>query len=214
MPGEGKDRGKRGTTALKRLAYSGLAGGVVLVTLLFTVYVPWAVTWGATEEEIDRRMAGDDIVSAPTFDATRAVTINVEPEDVWPWIIQIGYKEAGFYSWDKLDNDGIPSTDTILPDRQDLSVGDSIRLSESFYARVVYLDPDRFLLLVVDSEHGSEDPWTWAWGLYPLNDQRTRLVTRLRYRSDSRITNLTLDFLEIIMMRQHMLGIKRRVEAQ
>ena len=213
MPGEGKDRGKRGTTALKRLAYSGLAG-VVLVTLLFTVYVPWAVTWGATEEEIGRRMAGDDIVSAPTFDATRAVTISAEPEDVWPWIIQIGYKEAGFYSWDKLDNDGIPSTDTILPDRQDLSVGDSIRLSESFYARVVYLDPDRFLLLVVDSEHGSEDPWTWAWGLYPLNDQRTRLVTRLRYRSDSRITNLTLDFLEIIMMRQHMLGIKRRVEAQ
>lgn len=199
---------------MKRLAYSGLAGGAVVVTLLFTVYRPWAVSWGATEAEVGRRMAGDNIVSSPTFDATRAVTINGKPQDIWPWIIQIGYKEAGFYSWDRLDNDGIPSTDTILPDRQDLSVGDSVRLSESFYARVADMDPHRFLLLVVDSDSGSEDPWTWAWGLYPLNDQRTRLVTRLRWRSDSRITNFTLDFFEIIMMRRHMLGIKRRVEAQ
>ena len=50
----------------------------------------------------------------PTFEATRAVTIRGRPEDIWPWIVQIGYKRAGFYSYDRLDHDGIPSAERIL----------------------------------------------------------------------------------------------------
>jgi hypothetical protein len=204
-------RGKR-TTALKLLAYSGLASAV-LVILLFTVYVPWALTWGATEEEASRTMAGDDIVRAPTFNATRAVTISGGPEEIWPWIIQIGYKRAGFYSWDQLDNDWISSADTILAEYQSLGVGDCIPLSEGVYAQVADLDPNRFLLLVVDADSDARGPWTWAWVLYPLDEERTRLVTRLRFRSDSGLTNLVLELFEIVMMRRHMLGIKRRVES-
>ena len=200
------------TTALKLLAYSVLVG-VVLVTLVFTVYVPWGLTWGATDEEINRRMAGDDIVPAPTFNATRAVTISGGPEEIWPWIVQIGFKRAGFYSWDRLDNDGIPSADTLLTEYESLAVGDSLPLSETVHAQVVDLDPDRFLLLVIDADSDTHGPWTWAWGLYPLDEHRTRLVTRLRVRSDSRWSNLVLELGEIVMMHRHMLGIKRRVET-
>ena len=45
-------------------------------------------------------MPGDDLVSSPTFCATRAITIHARPEDVWPWLVQMGYNRAGSYSYD------------------------------------------------------------------------------------------------------------------
>ncbi|MGB6335908.1 MAG: hypothetical protein WBG96_09905, partial [Thermoanaerobaculia bacterium] len=91
---------------------------VLAIILFWLVYRPWARTWGATDEEIDRSMPGDDIVEGPIFDATRAVTIGASREEIWPWLVQMGYLRAGFYSWDQLDNDGIPSAERIMPELQ------------------------------------------------------------------------------------------------
>ena len=66
----------------------------------------------------------------------------------WPWIVQIGYKRAGFYSWDILDNDGIPSAERIIPEYQNLKVGDILPLSEETDAAVVDMEPNSRLLLV------------------------------------------------------------------
>ncbi len=49
----------------------------LIITLFWLVYRPWALTWGATEEEIARPMPGDELVASPMFDATRAVSKNV-----------------------------------------------------------------------------------------------------------------------------------------
>jgi hypothetical protein len=154
-------------------------------------------------------MPGDSVVADPTFNATRAVTIDAPPEAVWPWIIQIGYLRAGFYSYDRLDNDGIPSAERILPEFQQLAAGDSIPLTSDGYAAVAALEPNRSMLLVT----GEEGPWTWAWGLYPVSTDQTRLVTRLRFGTTRIRTRLVLDAFEIVMMRKCLLGIKRRVEA-
>ena len=62
-----------------------------------------------TDEEIARVMPGDEALDNPKFNATRAVTIEASPEEIWPWIVQIGYRRAGFYSYDRLDNNGIES---------------------------------------------------------------------------------------------------------
>ena len=60
----------------------------------FGVYLrvirPWQLRWGATDEEVARAMSGDDVVKQPTFNATRAVTIQARPEEIWPWLVQIG----------------------------------------------------------------------------------------------------------------------------
>ncbi|MFC1936046.1 hypothetical protein ACFLYP_00105 [Chloroflexota bacterium] len=180
---------------------------VAISTLYVWVYRPWSLNWGATDEEINRPMGGDDILEQPTFVATRAITINASPEEIWPWIIQIGYQRAGFYSYDRLDNDGIHSSDYILPEYQGLQVGDFIPMTKEINAVVIELDPYRSM--VMDFQ-----PWVWAWGLYETDQGSTRLVTRVYYRSERFITNFMVDTFEIFMMRKCLLEIKQRVENQ
>jgi hypothetical protein len=52
-------------------------------------------------------MPGDDIVPQANLIATRAITINTPASHVWPWLVQMGYRRAGWYSYDHFDNDGI-----------------------------------------------------------------------------------------------------------
>lgn len=171
------------------------------------VYRPWSLSWGATEEEVDRPMVGDDLVQDPTFNATRAVTVDASPEEIWPWIVQMGYKKAGFYSYDKLDNDGIPSAERIIPEYQDLEIGDLIPLTRQSSVRVAAIQPHQHMLWVFRSEA------TWAWGLYETDRESTRLVTRLRVRHGSLVERILYDAFEIFMMRKCLLGIKRRAES-
>jgi len=182
---------------------------VILVALFYLVYRPWQLSWGATTDEVTRPMMGDGLVKDPTFNATRAVTINAPAEQIWPWIVQIGYKRAGFYSWDFLDNDGIPSAERILPEYQNLKIGDVVPLSEEADADVIDMESNESLLLVFQSD----GTVTWAWALYKIDANRTRLVTRLRWRTSSVVSQFMLDAFEIVMMRKHLLGIKRRAEA-
>jgi len=194
---------------ITRIALLATAFLVVLVAIFYLVYRPWQLSWGATADEVSRPMVGDGLVEDPTFNATRAVTINAPAEQIWPWIVQIGYKRAGFYSWDILDNDGIPSAERILPEYQNLKIGDVVPLSEETDAEVLDMESNEQLLLVFPSD----GTVTWAWALYEIDADRTRLVTRLRWRTTSAISQFTLDAFEIIMMRKCLLGIKRRAEA-
>jgi hypothetical protein len=121
----------------------------------------------------------------------------------------MGYKKAGFYSWDILDNDGMPSAERVMPEYQSLAVGDRMPLSDDTDAEVIALEPNKSLLLVFQSDGTA----TWAWGLYEIDEDQTRLVTRLRWRAPGVFSQFTLDAFEIIMMRKCLLGIKDRAEA-
>jgi hypothetical protein len=43
---------------------------------------------------------------------------------VWPWLVQVGFHRADFYSYDLLDGLGTPSAERLLPEWQDIHVGD------------------------------------------------------------------------------------------
>jgi hypothetical protein len=192
---------------------TAVASFAVLIILFVAAYEPWQRTWGATPMEVERPMPGDELIRHPTFNATRAVSIDGCPQQIWPWIIQIGYRRAGFYSLDWIDNDSIPSAERIIPEFQHLRAGDTIPLTGTVDAEVRVLEPNRFMLLVVDGKADAEEPWTWAWGLYPQAENRSRLVTRLRVQEDNRVSGVLMDLFEIVMTRKLMLGIKRRVES-
>ena len=58
---------------------------------------------------------GDELVPDPTGGATMATFLAAPPEEVWPWLVQMGGGRAGWYSWDWVDNGGEPSADHIVP---------------------------------------------------------------------------------------------------
>jgi hypothetical protein len=75
-------------------------------------------------------MPGDALIPDPTDLSMQAVTVNAPPEDIWPWLVQIGYQRGGLYSYDWLDRLfgylDRPSATRILPEFQRLAVGDEI----------------------------------------------------------------------------------------
>jgi hypothetical protein len=197
----------------KKIGIGLAAMGAVSLGVYLRFIRPWQLRWGATGEEVARAMPGDDVVKPPTFNATRAVTIQAQPEEIWPWLVQIGVTRAGWYSYDWLDNLGRPSAQRILPQFQHVAVGDVIPMSPDGKQGMVVKDFEANQWMLWWDNQGDA---TWYWGLYPQDDSRTRLITRVRmhYRwlEPSILFSLLVEFTDIVMMRKCMLSIKQRTE--
>ncbi len=76
----------RARAALTTLPIMGIS-----VSIYLRLIRPWQLRWGATDGEVRRAMPGDEIVARPSFNATRAVTVQAPPSLIWPWIVQIGF---------------------------------------------------------------------------------------------------------------------------
>jgi hypothetical protein len=194
------------------VAAAVIFGSVALLQL----YRPWELRWGSTGEEVTRRMPGDEIVRRPTFNATRTVTIDAPPEDIWPWIVQIGFGRAGWYSYDLFDNLGRHSSERVVAELQHIEVGDLVPLGpgEKSGMFVKEFVVNRSMLWWT----GKNGQTTWAWGLYPIPGGATRLVTRVRTpfswaQPMSAVWLALTEVADFPMMRKCLLGIKRRAEA-
>ena len=75
--------------------------------------------------EKTRLLPGDDLIADAKAIDTRGIDIAAAPSDVWPWLVQMGYGRAGWYSYDQLDMNK-PSADRIIPELQDLEIGEGI----------------------------------------------------------------------------------------
>ena len=190
-----------------------LLGGIAF-GLFLRFYRPWHSRWGAIDDEVMLAMPGDELIEKPTFNVTRAITIHARPEEVWPWIVQIGYGRAGFYSYDLLDNLGRPSANRIIPELQNIEIGAWIPMSgqvtEETAFRVTAFETSRWMLWEKAAS-------TWAWQLIPIEEESTRLIIRLkchyRWARPTIVTDLILmEIGDFPMMRKLMLGIKQRAE--
>lgn len=186
----------------------------VLALFYRALFRPWQLRWGATGDELRRAMPGDEIVSQPSFNATRAVTVHAPAECIYPWIVQMGVNRAGWYSYDLLDNLARPSAEVILPEHQNIEIGMVVPMSPDGKQGMGVKDfKDNAWMLWWDNIGDS----SWAWEIYPEGEAYSRLVTRVRvkYRwlSPAILFSLMIEFFDIVMMRKCMLGIKRRAEA-
>lgn len=189
-------------------------------------------TYGASVDERGTRLPGDGIVPKPQLVVTHATSIDATPDQVWPWLIQMGWHRGGWYTarWvDRLLFPGNwPSADRILDDLQDLQVGDFIPdgAPETQCGFLVEeLERDRCLVLHSTShlplgwrEKGiAAVNWTWAFVLRSEEEGRTRLI--FRWCARTRPWWLTAGAWAVIvpadylMSRDMLQGIKRRVET-
>jgi hypothetical protein len=173
------------------------------------------LTWGATTAEVAAAMPGDELLPRAQYRTTRAITIDATPAEVWPWLVQVGYRRAGWYAGDLLDNFARPSVQRIVPELQDIHVGQWLSMVPKPSERTAFL---------VDSF--AEPSWllwrtpnrSWGWRLVPLEGGRTRLITRLTTLYEWRRplalgTVVLMECADFPMMRRMLRGIRDRAEA-
>ena len=195
----------------------------VLIGLALSAYIlfarPYQLRWGATDEEVARPMPGDELDPTPTFLSTRAITIQGTPEEIWPWLIQMGYGRAGFYGYDILENIGSPrgmaSADRILPEFQNFKVGDQVPISPVANQVFYSIEPNQYLVWAGET---GEHPGGFTWVLYPIDGKHTRLVSRIRWShhwAQPSMLSLELftEFTDHLAVRKILQGIKNKVEG-
>jgi hypothetical protein len=165
-------------------------------------------------DEARRASPGDDLVSSAKVEWTHGITIRARPAEIWPWLVQMGCRRAGWYSYDGLDNGGVPSAERIVPQLQQAEVGDILPMTptadDGFVIRAV--EPE--WALVLGDPTGSA---TWAFALAPVDEATTRLVTRVRAGFDRFLLGLLFALLwrpiHFGMQRRQLLNLRRRAEA-
>lgn len=204
------------------LASALVASGVVY----FAFVRPRVRGWGLDPHEAELPLPGDELIDEPSHVETRGITIHAPVSKVWPWLVQMGFGRAGWYSYDMMDSKS--SAADILPEFQDLKVGDVmpthpgggflVKLAENERALVLYTDTE-----LLRSQSGREDnesypeiQASWAFYLQP-EDGGTRLIERFRAKTPgsgpaTAVLGEIMGTGIVLMTRKQMLSIKERVE--
>ena len=178
-----------------------------------------------------RPLAGDECLPDAAGQLTHCIDIAAPPGSIWPWLMQMGCRRAGFYSIDVLDNGGVRSAREIHPELQRLDVEDVMpatpRGREGF--EVLRMEPPD--LLVLGGLHdvgrrrqlpfGAARPrryWhvTWAFVLEPLDSRSTRLSVRARaaFSPDQRWHAAWIRPVHHLMQRAQLRNVARRAEGR
>jgi hypothetical protein len=201
-----------------RVAISVVGGSVGAYTVLARRR---QLRWGATDKECEEQLPGDDLIPNADLAATRAITIDASADQAWPWIAQLGQGRGGFYSYDFLENligADIHSADRIVPELQDIHVGDEVLLGPKFGYDVAIAEPGRSLVLRGGFPMENIAPpydSTWAFVLRDGPDKTTRLLVRERYaytRPWARLIVEPTEVLSFVMSQKMLRGIRDRAE--
>jgi len=225
---------------MRKKGFSGLfiVGGVAASAIYWLWVRPQHLQWGATEREASTPMPGDEYIPFPRYITNRAITINRPAAEVWPWIVQLGQGRGGFYSYDWLENLmglDIHSSDHILPEHQNLKVGDilpngpdtpdegvvvaAIEAEQALVLRgtVVPGVPMMDYPIEITPDTAIWADWTWSFYLNAVNERTARMLSRLRcdYRGMpmAMFRYLLLEPSQFVMERKMLMGIKERAEC-
>ena len=199
-----------------------VASGVVY----FAFVRPKVRGWGLDPHEAELPLPGDELIDEPTHVETRGITIHAPVSKVWPWLVQMGFGRAGWYSYDMMD--GKSGASAIMPEFQELKVGDIMPTHPGGGFLVKVVEAEQALVLYTDtallrSQSGREEnesypeiQASWAFYLQP-EDGGTRLIERFRAKTPgSGPATVVLGEIMgtgiVLMTRKQMLSIKERVE--
>jgi hypothetical protein len=189
-------------------------------------------TAGSARAERRQLLPGDELVDNPTVVTNHAVTIPAPPEQVWPWLVQMGWHRGGWFTARWVDRlmfpANWPSATRLIPELQrPLQAGDHIPDGPPGTAWFVveHVDPPH-LLVLHSTTHlpaswrarlGASIDWTWTFTLTPTREGGTRLL--LRVRGQTRPWWLTAAYVaalvpaDLVMAHSMLAGISLRVQA-
>ena len=187
---------------------------------------------GSTCDERAASLPGDALVPAPQFVTDHAVTVDAPASQVWPWLVQMGWHRAGWYTARWVDLLLFPANeaaaDRIHPEWQQMCVGqhvlDGAPETECFFV-VEELEPEHHLVLHSRSHlppdfrerHHAGIDWSWTFSLRDLGDGYTRLHIRSRARLRPRWLAVAhwaaLIPADHLMATQMLNGLKARAEG-
>ena len=192
---------------------------------------PWHIDWGTIGDEATRLLPGDGFAATQDRPSTHAITIRGPARDVWPWIIQIGQRRGGFYSYTWLENlfgCRMMNADRIVPEWQHREIGDEVWLHpKGPPLKVIELEEGHALVLggrsgsvenAGTAENSSGAVFSWAFVLDQQTETETRFIVRGKGHWGTGWKWRLFDYLigepaHFIMERRMLLGIKRRVES-
>ena len=191
---------------------------IVIGVLAIVLLMPWMDRWGASAEEIGAALPGDELVTSPRYVYNRAVTVNAAPEQIYPWLVQLGAEKGGMYSYSWFETNVLRceliNADQIHPEWQVLKVGDKVKMCPGNSGPPAYevalLVPNQSIVM----GHQENGKWSdvWQFVLVPQEDGSTRMMIRGRNALEGWLWDVIRPG-EFVMMRGMMLGIKERAEA-
>jgi len=197
------------------------AMAVLGLWLLYRAHVrPWMYAWGASANECEAELPGDELVRPGLARSTRAIDIEAPVEHIWPWLVQLGEGRGGFYSYSVLERAAganVHNARTIHVEWQNLEVGDVVWLAKRYGEHgcqvVAELQPKSHLVLVSKPDferiqRGERARGSWAFHLRPAAGG-TRLLVR---GCGGGVGHAVFDVPHFIMERKMLKGIRRRAE--
>jgi hypothetical protein len=186
---------------------------------------PWFLSWGTTGPERTRPLLGDDAWIGGVVSGTRAITIQAPPEKVWPWIVQIGQEQAGFYSYTWLENltlADIHNTDMIRPEWQERKAKDVIRSVRRGFLFGLLKEKEGYTGWKVSFVAPGEAMTLRNWGTFalePAGDGGTRFFSRSRAEKLPGVAGRlfgywVMDAAHFIMEKRMMAEVKRLAEGR
>ena len=180
---------------------------------------PWYSRWGATGAEITQSLPGDEYVPHSRGGYTQAIDIKASANSVWPWLVQIGQGKGGFYSYELLENMigcNIHNADRILPEHQDIKVGDKVVMHpKAPLMPVTAIEPGKVLVYGGRQDENTANTWVF---FISEEDGLTRLISRWAFNYKPGFVNKVaynwlLESIAAVMQRKMLLGIKKRAET-
>ena len=135
-----------------------------------------------TPAERAARLPGDEVVAPADVVMDRAFTLDAPPDEVWPWLVQLGRRRAGWYLPALLER-LVPRSRRGLrrvdPNHLALAVGDVVPDWGGAAATFTVLGLEPHHHLLYGSTRG-RTRLTWCLRLAPADGGGTRVHLRLR----------------------------------
>ena len=181
---------------------------------------PVVLRWGSRPNESYFELPGDQVPPGKGFQILHAININATPDQVWPWLAQIGHDRGGFYSYSWLENLfglQIVNAERIVPEWQTRELGELVPATPRDWLgfvdqpigwRVTRFEPASVLYL---------ENWG-AFALVRIDPAHTRFYIRTQGTAQEHASlwrsplQLLLEPVHFFMQRKMMLNIKRLAE--